>query len=246
MINTMDELMTQCKNKIKIVGSLYELALFFKNKNDSVVLEYKGVVQVDNAFIRINGRIYENDRAFYNFLDEFGIPYKFTQNILHKKYSTANQLISPSILTIIVNDERVFTQTHSVRECPIYASGRIANNGSIKVQYIRLARATEVNDIEYELVGVAYSINDYNELEILIADNDHHQDIMIPLTKSLSACWLCCFDIDWQKLIITDTVIQGFYTAKIIDSKLIDEVSEDLIDQVKIEYDIYIEAMKGK
>lgn len=246
MINTMDELIAQCKNKIKIVGSLYELALFFKNRNDSVVLEYKGVVQVDNAFIRINGRIYEKDRAFYNFLDDFGIPYKLTQNILHKEYSTVNQLISPPILTITVNDERVYTKTHSLRECSVYVSGKIANNGSIKAQYIRLARATEVEGIEYELVGAAYSMNEYNELEILIADNDHHQDIMIPLTNHIDTCWLYSFDMDWQKLVITDLVIQGVHTSKIIDSKPIDEISEDLVNQIKIEYDIYIEAMKGK
>ena len=232
MIDTIDKLIAQCKNKIKIVGSLYELALFFKNRNNSVVLEYKGVVQVDNAFIGINGRIYEKDRAFYN--------------IVHKEYSTGNQLISPPILTITVNDERVYTKTHSLRECPVYVSGKIANNGSIKAQYIRLARATEVEGIEYELVGAAYSMNEYNELEILIADNDHHQDIMIPLTNHINTCWLYSFDMDWQKLVITDLVIQGVHTSKIIDSKPIDEISEDLVNQIKIEYDIYIEAMKGK
>ena len=41
-------------------------------------------------------------------------------------------------------------------------------------------------------------------------------------------------------------LIQGVHTSKSIDSKPIDEISEDLVNQIKIEYDIYIEAMKGK
>lgn len=246
MIDTMEELIAQCKNKIKVVGSLYELALFFNKKNDSIVLRYKGVVRVNNAFIRINGQLYENDRAFYNFLDEFGISYKITQNILHKEYSTTNALISPSILTITINDERVYTKMHSPRECFVYVSGRIANNGSVKAQYIRLARATETDGIRYELSGVAYSKNDNDELEILIADNDHHQTITIPSITPINAFYLYSFHIDWQKLVITDMVIRGVHTSTIRDAMLIDYVSDDLINQVKTEYDIYIEAMKGR
>lgn len=246
MINTIEELIAQCKNKIEIVGSLYELALFFNKRNDSVVLEYKGVVRVDNAFIHIIGQIYENDRAFYNFLDEFGISYKLTKDILHKEYSTTHELIKPHILTVHVNDQRVYTKSNSSPFAPVYVSGKTISYGRVKSQYIRIARPTEEHNIKYELVGIPYCKDDKGDMEILIADDYHHQSLILPLNTPINVGYLYSFILDWYRVDTQDVVIVAVHNTSISGANLIDNIKDELIQQPKTEYDIFIEAMKGR
>ena len=110
-----------------------------------------------------------------------------------------------------------------------------------RMTYKELAKESRVAAANLIRMGIRKG-----DMEILIADDYHHQSLILPLNTPINVGYLYSFILDWYRVDTQDVVIVAVHNTSISGANLIDNIKDELIQQLKTEYDIFIEAMKGR
>ena len=71
IIDTIESASELCRNKISGCGVLSELNIDIIDKGDSATIKYKGVIDVNNAFIKFYGSVSSGANMFSSLLANF-------------------------------------------------------------------------------------------------------------------------------------------------------------------------------
>ena len=160
-INNTDEAISICINNTKLRGVLSELCIDVIKRNDKVTIKYKGVVDVNNAFIPIYGVV-------NNYSDMF-----------HRTIDTLESLTAE--LEVMYEDGELVSQGYNNQASIVYVDGKILSQDAIFVSYIALNTTTTMTDWTSTLCGIVDEINvEQSTLSLFVINSNHHQNIVLP------------------------------------------------------------------
>ena len=226
IIDTIESASETCCNVISGCGVLSELNVDIIDKGDSATIKYKGVIDINNAFIKFYGSVSSGANMFTS---------------IARKLSD----VTSELETLCNNGEIVETKRNDVASI-IYFEGELLSNDSIRLTYFNDV-ATHLYDMTLisDVVGVVDMVDKINNnLSLFIINNNYHRMIEIDGAANIKlddihngAVVRCHFDTFGYQDVYPP--IQCTYCYTLDDIK----IEQDVIKQAKKEHDIYIKSL---
>ena len=222
-ITKIEEAIGVCENQVTLIGVLTELNIDVRNlQNETVSVNYKGVVDCHNAFIKIYGRFTNNDMTFKSAVQSLN-------NL------TAN------IKTISENGEITET-TYSHTASMVYVEGRFTSSHSINSDYISsTTKEQKDSDLYGYIIGVPLKWIEDKQVEMLVMTSHYHNILTFN-----------CFDTHEElkgKTVYMEAMYNSYdneqyepivmATVKVMDY----QIDQNVIDQALTEHDIFIASI---
>ena len=226
IIDTIESASEVCCNKISGCGVLSELNIDIIDKGDSATIKYKGVIDVNNAFIKFYGSVSSGANMFS---------------------STARKLsdVTSELETLCNNGEIVETK-HSDVASVIYFEGELMSSDSIRLTYFN-NEVIQPYDMEItsDVVGVVDEVDEVNNnLRLFIINNNYHRMVEIEGAAIVNLNNVndgdvvrCHLDTFGYQDICPPIQCTYCYTLDGIS------IEQDVIEQAKKEHDIYIKSL---
>lgn len=235
IINTIESASEVCCNKISGYGILSELNIDIIDKGDSATIKYKGVIDINNAFIKFYGSVSSGANMFS---------------------PTARKLSDvTSELEVLCNNGEIVETKHNDVASVVYFEGELMSSDSIRLTYFNNeVILTYFNNeviqphnmgIISDVVGIVDEVDEINNnLRLFIINNNYHR--MIEINGAAT--------INLDNVHNGDVVRCQFNTFGYGDMCppiqcthcwTLDGVSieQDVIEQAKKEHDIYIKSL---
>ena len=226
IIDTIESASEVCCNKISGCGVLSELNIDIIDKGDSATIKYKGVIDVNNAFIKFYGSISSGANMFS---------------------STARKLsdVTSELETLCNNGEIVETK-HSDVASVIYFEGELTSSDSMRLTYFN-NEVIQPYDMEItsDVVGIVDAVDEVNNnLRLFIINNNYHRMVEIEGAAIVNLHNVndgdvvrCHLDTFGYQDICPPIQCTYCYTLDGIS------IEQDVIEQAKKEHDIYIKSL---
>ena len=226
IIDTIESASEVCCNKISGCGVLSELNIDIIDKGDSATIKYKGVIDVNNAFIKFYGSVSSGANMFS---------------------STARKLSDvTSELEVLCNNGEIVETKHSDVASVIYFEGELMSSDSIRLTYFNNA-ITQPYDMEItsDVIGVVDEVDEVNNnLRLFIINNNYHRMVEIEGAAIVNLDNVndgdvvrCHLDTFGYQDISPPIQCTYCYTLDGIN------IEQDVIEQAKKEHDIYIKSL---
>ena len=226
IINTIESASGLCRNKISGCGVLSELNIDIIDKGDSATIKYKGVIDVNNAFIKFYGSVSSGANMFS---------------------STARKLSDvTSELEILCNNGEIVETKHNDVASVIYFEGELMSSDSIRLTYFNNA-VTQPYDMEItsDVIGIVDEVDEINSnLRLFVINNNYHRMIEIEGAAIVNLNNVddgdvvrCHLDTFGYQDISPPIQCTYCYTLDGIS------IEQDVIEQAKKEHDIYIKSL---
>lgn len=222
-ITKIEEAIGICENQVTLIGVLTELNIDVRNlQNETVSVNYKGVVDCHNAFIKIYGRFTNNDMIF-------------------KRAVNSLNSLTANIKTLSENGE-ITNTTYSKTASMVYVEGKFTSSHSINSDYISSTTKTQEESALYGgIIGVPLEWTDDKQVKMLILTHHYHNILTFD-----------CFEPHKElkgKTIYMESMYNSYdngqyepivmVTVKIMD----DQIDQSVIDQALTEHDIFIASI---
>ena len=226
IIDTIESASEICCNKISGCGVLSELNIDIIDKGDSATIKYKGVIDVNNAFIKFYGSVSSGANMFS---------------------STARKLsdVTSELETLCNNGEIVETK-HSDVASVIYFEGELTSSDSMRLTYFN-NEVIQPYDMEItsDVVGIVDAVDEVNNnLRLFIINNNYHRMVEIEGAAIVNLNNVndgdvvrCHLDTFGYQDICPPIQCTYCYTLDGIS------IEQDVIEQAKKEHDIYIKSL---
>ena len=226
IIDTIESASEICCNKISGCGVLSELNIDIIDKGDSATIKYKGVIDVNNAFIKFYGSVSSGANMFS---------------------STARKLsdVTSELETLCNNGEIVETK-HSDVASVIYFEGELTSSDSMRLTYFN-NEVIQPYDMEItsDVVGIVDAVDEVNNnLRLFIINNNYHRMVEIEGAAIVNLGNVndgdvvrCHLDTFGYQDICPPIQCTYCYTLDGIN------IEQDVIEQAKKEHDIYIKSL---
>ena len=226
IIDTIESASELCRNKISGCGVLSELNIDIIDKGDSATIKYKGVIDVNNAFIKFYGSVSSGANMFS---------------------STARKLSDvTSELEVLCNNGEIVETKHNDVASVIYFEGELMSSESMRLTYFNNA-VTQPYDMEItsDVIGVIDEVDEINNnLRLFIINNNYHRMIEIEGAATINLGDVndgdvvrCHLDTFGYQDICPPIQCTYCYTLDGIN------IEHDVIKQAKKEHDIYIKSL---
>ena len=226
IIDTIESASEVCCNKISGCGVLSELNIDIIDKGDSATIKYKGVIDVNNAFIKFYGSVSSGANMFS---------------------STARKLSDvTSELEILCNNGEIVETKHSDVASVIYFEGELTSSDSMRLTYFNNV-VTQPYDMEItsDVVGIVDEVDDVNNnLRLFIINNNYHRMVEIEGAAIVNLdnvndgdAVRCHLDTFGYQDICPPIQCTYCYTLDGIN------IEQAVIEQAKKEHDIYIKSL---
>ena len=226
IIDTIESASEVCCNKISGCGVLSELNIDIIDKGDSATIKYKGVIDVNNAFIKFYGSVSSGANMFS---------------------STARKLsdVTSELETLCNNGEIVETK-HSDVASVIYFEGELMSSDSMRLTYFN-NEVIQPYDMEItsDVVGIVDEVDEVNNnLRLFIINNNYHRMVEIEGAAIVNLGNVndgdvvrCHLDTFGYQDICPPIQCTYCYTLDGIN------IEQAVIEQAKKEHDIYIKSL---
>lgn len=226
IIDTIESASEVCCNVISGCGILSELNIDIIDKGDSATIKYKGVIDINNAFVKFYGSISSGANMF---------------NPTARKLSDIT-----SELEVLCNNGEMVETKHNDVASVIYFEGELMSSDSIRLTYFNNA-VTQPYDMEItsDVIGVIDEVDEINDnLRLFIINNNYHRMIEIEGAVTINLGDIndgdvvrCHFDIFGHQDI--------YPPIQCVHCWALDGISieQDVIEQAKKEHDIYIKSL---
>lgn len=226
IIDTIESASELCRNKISGCGVLSELNIDIIDKGDSATIKYKGVIDVNNAFIKFYGSVSSGANMFS---------------------ATARKLSDvTSELEVLCNSGEIVETKHSDVASVICFEGELMSSDSVRLTYFSDA-VTQPYDIgiAIDVVGIIDEVDKLNNnIRLFIINNNYHRMIEINGAATIELDNVHNGDVVRCHF---DTFGYGDICPPIQYTHCwaIDGISieQDVIEQAKKEHDIYIKSL---
>ena len=226
IIDTIESASELCRNKISGCGILSELNIDIIDKGDSATIKYKGVIDVNNAFIKFYGSVSSGANMFS---------------------STARKLSDvTSELEVLCNNGEIVETKHSDVASVIYFEGELMSSDSMRLTYFNNV-VTQPYDMEItsDVVGVVDAVDEVNNnLRLFVINNNYHRMVEIEGAAIVNLDNVnngdvvrCHLDTFGYQDISPPIQCTYCYTLDGIS------IEQDVIEQAKKEHDIYIKSL---
>ena len=226
IIDTIESASEICCNKISGCGVLSELNIDIIDKGDSATIKYKGVIDVNNAFIKFYGSVSSGANMFS---------------------STARKLSDvTSELEVLCNNGEIVETKHSDVASVIYFEGELTSSDSMRLTYFN-NEVTQPYDMEItsDVVGIVDEVDEVNNnLRLFIINNNYHRMVEIEGAAIVNLGNVndgdvvrCHLDTFGYQDISPPIQCTYCYTLDGIN------IEQDVIEQAKKEHDIYIKSL---
>ena len=226
IIDTIESTSEVCCNKISGCGVLSELNIDIIDKGDSATIKYKGVIDVNNAFIKFYGSVSSGANMFS---------------------STARKLSDvTSELEVLCNNGEIVETKHSDVASIIYFEGELMSSDSIRLTYFN-NEVIQPYDMEItsDVVGIVDEVDDVNNnLRLFIINNNYHRMVEIEGAAIVNLNNVndgdvvrCHLDTFGYQDICPPIQCTYCYTLDGIS------IEQNVIEQAKKEHDIYIKSL---
>ena len=226
IIDTIESASELCRNKISGCGVLSELNIDIIDKGDSATIKYKGVIDVNNAFIKFYGSVSSGANMFS---------------------STARKLSDvTSELEILCNNGEIVETKHNDVASVIYFEGELMSSDSMRLTYFNNEVTQPYNmGIISDVVGIVDEVDKLNgNIRLFIINNNYHRMIEIEGAATINLGDVndgdvvrCHFDIFGYQDICPPIQCVHCWTLDGI------RIEQDVIEQAKKEHDIYIKSL---
>ena len=226
IIDTIESASKICCNVISGCGILSELNVDIIDKGDSATIKYKGVIDLNNAFIKFYGSVSSGANMF---------------TPVARKLSD----VTSELEVLCNNGEIVETKRNNVASI-IYFEGELISNDSIRLTYFNDV-ATQPYDmtIKSDVVGVVDVVDKINNnLSLFIINNNYHRMIELHGAANVKLGDVhyddvvrCHFDTFGYQYLYPPIQCTYCYTLDGI------KIEQDVIEQAKKEHDIYIKSL---
>ena len=226
IIDTIESASEVCCNVISGCGVLSELNVDIIDKGDSATIKYKGVIDINNAFIKFYGSVSSGANMF---------------TPIARKLSD----VTSELEVLCNNGEIVETKRNDVASV-IYFEGELISGDSIRLTYFNsvdthLYDMAIINDI----VGVVDMVNKIdNNLRLFIINNNYHRMIELHGASNVKLGDVhngdvvrCHFDTFGYQDVYPPIQCTYCYTFDGI------KIEQDVIEQAKKEHEIYIKSL---
>ena len=226
IIDTIESASEVCCNKISGCGVLSELNIDIIDKGDSATIKYKGVIDVNNAFIKFYGSVSSGANMFS---------------------STARKLSDvTSELEVLCNNGEIVETKHSDVASVIYFEGELTSSDSMRLTYFN-NEVIQPYDMEItsDVVGIVDEVDEVNNnLRLFIINNNYHRMVEIEGAAIVNLGNVndgdvvrCHLDTFGYQDICPPIQCTYCYTLDGIN------IEQDVIEQAKKEHDIYIKSL---
>ena len=226
IINTIESASEVCRNRISGCGVLSELNIDIIDKRDSATIKYKGVIDVNNAFIKFYGSISSGANMF---------------TPVARKLSDVT-----SELEILCNNGEIIETRHNDVASVIYFEGELTSSDSMRLTYFN----NEViqpygGEITCDVIGIVDEVDKLNDnIRLFIINNNYHRMIEVNGAATIDLADVhngdvvrCHFDIFGYQDICPPIQCTHCWTLDGIN------IEQDVIEQAKKEHDIYIKSL---
>ena len=226
IIDTIELASELCRNKISGCGVLSELNIDIIDKGDSATIKYKGVIDVNNAFIKFYGSISSGANMFS---------------------ATARKLSDvTSELEVLCNSGEIVETKHSDVASVICFEGELMSSDSMRLTYFSDA-VTQPYDIgiAIDVVGIIDEVDKLNDnIRLFIINNNYHRMIEVNGAATIELDNVhngdvvrCHLDTFGYQDICPPIQCVHCWTLDGIS------IEQDVIEQAKKEHDIYIKSL---
>ena len=226
IIDTIESASEICCNVLSGCGVLSELNVDIIDKGDSATIKYKGVIDINNAFIKFYGSVSSGANMFTS---------------IARKLSDVT-----SELEVLCNNGEIVETKHNDVASIIYFEGELISSDSIRLTYFNSVD-THIYDmaITSDVVGVVDMVNRIeNNLRLFVINNNYHRMIEIDGADNTKLNNIhngdvvrCHFDTFGYQDVYPP--IQCTYCYPLDDIK----IEQSVIEQAEKEYDIYIKSL---
>ena len=226
IINTIESASELCRNKISGCGVLSELNIDIIDKGDSATIKYKGVIDVNNAFIKFYGSISSGANMF---------------TPIARKLSDVT-----SELEVLCNNGEIVETKHNDVASVIYFEGELTSSDSIRLTYFN-NEVIQPYDMEItsDVIGIIDEVDKVNSnLRLFIINNNYHRMVEIKGAAIVNLGNVndgdvvrCHLDTFGYQDICPPIQCTYCYTLDGI------RIEQDVIEQAKKEHDIYIKSL---
>ena len=226
IIDTIESASEVCCNKISGCGVLSELNIDIIDKGDSATIKYKGVIDVNNAFIKFYGSVSSGANMFS---------------------STARKLSDvTSELEVLCNNGEIVETKHSDVASVIYFEGELTSSDSMRLTYFNIEVIQPYDmEITSDVVGIVDAVDEVNNnLRLFIINNNYHRMVEIEGAAIVNLGNVndgdvvrCHLDTFGYQDICPPIQCTYCYTLDGIN------IEQDVIEQAKKEHDIYIKSL---
>ena len=226
IIDTIESASELCRNKISGCGILSELNIDIIDKGNSATIKYKGVIDINNAFVKFYGSVSSGANMFS---------------------STARKLSDvTSELEVLCNNGEIVETKHNDVASVVYFEGELMSSDSIRLTYFNSV-ATQPYDmgIISDVVGVVDEVDKLNNnIRLFIINNNYHRMIEVNGAATIDLNDVhngdvvrCHFDTFGYEDICPPIQYTHCYTLNDI------RIEQAVIEQSKKEHDIYIKSL---
>ena len=226
IIDTIELASEVCRNVISGCGVLSELDIDIIDKGDSATIKYKGVIDVNNAFIKFYGSVSSGANMFS---------------------STVRKLSDvTSELEVLCNNGEIVETKHNDVASVIYFEGELMSSDSIRLTYFN-NEVIQPYDMEItsDVIGVIDEVDEINNnLRLFVINNNYHRMVEIEGAATVNLNEVhngdvvrCHLDIFGYQDICPPIQCVHCWTLDGIN------IEQDVIEQAKKEHDIYIKSL---
>lgn len=226
IIDTIESASEVCCNIISGCGVLSELNIDIIDKGDSATIKYKGVIDINNAFIKFYGSVSSGANMFS---------------------ATARKLSDvTSELEVLCNSGEIVETKHSDVASVICFEGELMSSDSVRLTYFSDA-VTQPYDIgiAIDVVGIVDEVDKLNNnIRLFIINNNYHRMIEINGAATIELDNVhngdvvrCHFDTFGYGDICPPIQCTHCWALDGI------RIEQDVIEQAKKEHDIYIKSL---
>lgn len=230
IIDTIESASEICCNVISGCGVLSELNVDIIDKGDSATIKYKGVIDINNAFIKFYGSVSSGANMFTS---------------IARKLSD----VTSELEVLCNNGEIVETKRNDVASV-IYFEGELISSDSIRLTYFNNVD-THLYDmtITSDVVGVVDMVDRIdNKLRLFIINNNYHRMIEIDGAANVKLNNIhngdvvrCYFNTFGYQDVYPP--IQCTYCYPLCYSLGDIQIEQSVVEQAKKEYEIYIKSL---
>ena len=226
IIDTIESASELCRNKISGCGILSELNIDIIDRGDSATIKYKGVIDINNAFVKFYGSVSSGANMFS---------------------PTARKLSDvTSELEVLCNNGEIVEARHNDVASVVYFEGELMSSDSIRLTYFNSV-ATQPYDmgIISDVVGIVDEVDKLNgNIRLFIINNNYHRMIEVNGAATINLNDVhngdvvrCHFDTFGYEDICPPIQYTHCYTLDDI------RIEQAVIEQAKKEHDIYIKSL---
>ena len=226
IIDTIESASEICCNKISGCGVLSELNIDIIDKGDSATIKYKGVIDVNNAFIKFYGSVSSGANMFTS---------------IARKLSDVT-----SELEVLCNNGEIVETKHNDVASVIYFEGELTSSDSIRLTYFN-NEVIQPYDMEItsDVIGIVDGVDEVNNnLRLFVINNNYHRMVEIEGAAIVNLNNVndgdvvrCHLDTFGYQDICPPIQCTYCYTLDGIN------IEQDVIEQAKKEHDIYIKSL---